>query len=64
MDIFCEITAVQYVTCHGCHRQRKRLGNNVSQICRNYQLDKAAEDATKVEEIIEVHESQLKRVAE
>ena len=64
MDISCEITAVQYVPCHGCHGQRKRLGNNVSQICRNYQLDKAAEDATTVEEVIKVYGSQPKRVAE
>jgi DNA ligase-1 len=30
----------------------------------NYRLDKAAEDATTVKEIIEVYGSQLKRVAE
>jgi len=30
----------------------------------NYRLDKAAEDATTVEEIVEIYKSQLKKIAE
>jgi len=53
---------------HVCARDVIRKGSGLAirfpRFTGNYRLDKAAEDATTVEEIIEMYKGQLKKIAE
>ena len=53
---------------HTCAMDAIRKGSGLAirfpRFTGNYRLDKAAEDATTVEEIVEMHKSQLKKIAE
>jgi len=41
-----------------------RLATRFSRFMSNYRLDKAAEDATTAEEIVEMYQKQLKKISE
>jgi DNA ligase-1 len=45
-------------------RKGSGLAIRFPRFTRNYRLDKTAEDATTVEEIVEMYKSQLKKIAE
>jgi DNA ligase-1 len=45
-------------------RKRSGLVIRFPRFTGNYRLDKAAEDATTVSEIVEMYKSQLKKIAE
>jgi DNA ligase-1 len=53
---------------HTCAMDSIRKGSGLAirfpRFTGNYRLDKSAEDATTIEEIIEMHKSQLKKIAE
>jgi DNA ligase-1 len=60
-----EITLSPIHTCAmDAIRKRSSLAIRFPRFTGNYRLDKAAEDATTVKEVVEMYKSQLKKIAE
>jgi DNA ligase-1 len=59
-----EITLSPLCMCDECCLLRSGLDIRFSRFTGNYRLDKSAEDATTVIEILEMYRRQLKRISE